>query len=526
MRTLDGALRALAVVVLALTTMACGAFGQTLLCPARGGRSWRELASPHFVLRTDLDVPAAARFLVETERSDAALRASMGAEQRDGGPRIEVVLFASARDYQALVNDRRSIGCFMPRPEGDLEPRPTVLMAAGREEVTQAVLFHELAHRVLDERYVELPLWVEEGLAQYYETLRLDGEGAIVGDSPRALRFRDARNTWADESTYRSGGIPAERVPSLRMLAAAGRKAFYPGMLGAEPTQGELETQTLLYVGAHKMVQFLLDGADDPTRTRFSDFLAALGRLERPSVAFAQSFGSADLEAVDREFHWFLTGQTSATRTVTFRATAPALTVPVALSEAEVHLLWARLRPAGERAQMATREDLIEAGLAAPGSAEVKLQEAIFELREGRLRSAARLLDELVDANPDEPRFLFARAQVGWTNGTARQLTILDRLARVARTAAQLAVVAEHRLEQGRTPEALAFAERSVQADPLCWFCHDAHAMALLESGRVEDARAANVRAFGLVPEAVEIPAVLVEHRRRIEAAGGGRAPR
>jgi hypothetical protein len=43
----------------------CACATPRFVCPARGGRAWRELKSEHFVVRTDLDHEEAATILDE-----------------------------------------------------------------------------------------------------------------------------------------------------------------------------------------------------------------------------------------------------------------------------------------------------------------------------------------------------------------------------------------------------------------------------------------------------------------------------
>jgi hypothetical protein len=72
--------------VAAVSALLVGAVGCASTCPCRDDRSWRELSTPNFRLRTDLDEQAARERLAELELLRAALLTSLGvsADTRTG----------------------------------------------------------------------------------------------------------------------------------------------------------------------------------------------------------------------------------------------------------------------------------------------------------------------------------------------------------------------------------------------------------------------------------------------------------
>ena len=84
----------------------------------------------------------------------------------------------------------------MPRQADDPDPQPTIaihgrmLIAGTLVEATQRRFRHELTHRFLDHRVRWSPPWLEEGLAEYYSTLKVDGSDAVVGTLPNTKILR------------------------------------------------------------------------------------------------------------------------------------------------------------------------------------------------------------------------------------------------------------------------------------------------------------------------------------------------
>jgi tetratricopeptide (TPR) repeat protein len=499
----------------------CGAFRPPLTCPANGGRVWSETISQHFVLRTDVDAAEARTTLAEMERLHAALAAALARPPQVVEGRVDLVAFASADDYAAITgNHRTSLAHFTPQPDGDLEPQPTIVMHAGLERETRGTILHELTHRFLHERWSDVPPWLDEGLAQYYSTLEVEGNRAFVGAHGGNLTFVDERQSWADASTYRSDGISVSTIPAVREILTASRASFYAHAAeGGGPSFDDRRTQAVLYASSWKLAQFFVDGAEDTYRSRFTSFLAALDAGSRPTSAFSKAFEGVDFEAIDTAFHWFLTRGTSAQHPVSFRSAPPETTEGHTLSDAEVHLLWARTRQWTPDALDAIRKDIEEAARRDPGSPEPAYQEAVLAMRTRRFDAAARKLDAALAQRPEDPRYLLARSMVADHLAEQTRAEILDRLAKVARSAAQLAAVAEHDVAQGRADEALALSERAVRRDPHCWACQDVRALALLAKGRVDDALDAIHRAIALLPENAPIPGTVTAHLRRIEEA-------
>ena len=100
-----------------------------------------------------------------------------------------MVLFSDEERFRALA-PAGAAGYFMPRQPDDPDPQPTIaihgrmLIAGTLVEATQRRFRHELTHRFLDHRLRWTPPWLEEGLAEYYSTLKVNGGDAIVGTLP------------------------------------------------------------------------------------------------------------------------------------------------------------------------------------------------------------------------------------------------------------------------------------------------------------------------------------------------------
>ena len=163
---------------------ACGA----AVPPVRGkgGPAWTELTSQHFTVWTDGD-PANVRELM---REMEYLREVVGSVMFPSTP-------ASARTLVIALRDDDELAAFSPTGE----PRPyaisahpplrqplIVLSEFSNRDPRNLRLAHELTHVISFGAVHHQPRWFAEGMAEYFETVRLDPDAAtaVVGDAPEA----------------------------------------------------------------------------------------------------------------------------------------------------------------------------------------------------------------------------------------------------------------------------------------------------------------------------------------------------
>src|SRR5262249_15016427 len=137
---------------------------------------WYEAESLHFVLRADTDEATARAASAKLERVYQALRAGTWHASTAAPGKVQVILL---EDEAALPRDlpRGTIGITTRDALGHY----SVALSADEDLAEAAVLKHELAHVIANQYLLRAPLWLEEGIAVYLETLKLEGDSATVG---------------------------------------------------------------------------------------------------------------------------------------------------------------------------------------------------------------------------------------------------------------------------------------------------------------------------------------------------------
>jgi tetratricopeptide (TPR) repeat protein len=210
-----------------LISTAIAVWSLCIVSPAQSSDPWNVVRSNHFSI---VGNAAPEQLRVSAERLEQfrwAFSRLYPQMKLDNGKPTKIVVF---RDAAAYFD-------FLPRrPDGSADVGVAGYFQAGDDTnyITFAVsqrqpdplstAIHEYVHSVIDSNFdrSQLAPWLSEGLAEYFETLRVDGKKIILGE-PQADHLRLLR---------RSGLVPlAEflslKTSDLRAMSPERRRLFY-----------------------------------------------------------------------------------------------------------------------------------------------------------------------------------------------------------------------------------------------------------------------------------------------------------
>ncbi len=127
----------------------------------------------------------------------------------DGPLVIPLRYFPDAAAYRDHLD--RNVGSDM-NWTGYYDPRKREIVV-GNTRNYLAVLVHEVNHFIFDTVFDEAPVWLREGLAEYFETASASPDGLVVADQPR---HRLQLAEW----------LKGNRQPDLRQLLALNRSMW------------------------------------------------------------------------------------------------------------------------------------------------------------------------------------------------------------------------------------------------------------------------------------------------------------
>lgn len=452
-----------------VTALGC-ASGAAFICPARGGPTWRDIGSDHFVLRTDLDLEDATRLLARLERLRTAVVSALFDEVPASRTGVEVVAFRSDKAYRAFAPP--GVDAYYLRSAGG---PPRIVVAGKLDSRQRAMLAHELTHHYLSLVFQRQPRWFSEGLATLMEPVGDQGDGPsmTVGQAPSA-RLGRLRN--ADS-----------RVPTRELLSWDG------GTTAAHPALDH-------YASSWLLVHFLLHRSPD----RFTDLQQRLVRGESPEAAWRGAFPAYDpalpraLESLDYQLETYLAGEAQ-TRTRRVAETWRRDPLVRLIPPPEVHAIRLGLWNIGpDKGPSALRAEVDEA-LAEDPDHPPALQHLAALTGEPPLPLARRA----VASHPDDPRaWTFLAGSLKGEPFDAERLLAYRTAASLAEgNAAALHNLAVELLAQGQSGQALPVAREAVRLAPWSSTLLDAYAAVLVDLGQCPAAIDMQQRALEVLPE-------------------------
>jgi hypothetical protein len=240
--------------------------------PDAAGDTWVEAKSARFTVYSNAGQQAAVRAARHLERLADVLTSTTQGLRVDGGREVRVYLF-------------RDLNSFKPyRPTGDDENGITAGFQATGPDVALIAYHippdgdpmrfasHEYLHAVLGRNLGALPVWVNEGLAEYYSTFTAGKRTADIG------RPIEDHIVWLQTN----GTIPLSQL----MLVDEG-----------SPDYNEGRRRGTVYAESWAMVHMLVM-APGEGGSRFSRFLGALGRGVEQAPALREAYGSGAADSL------------------------------------------------------------------------------------------------------------------------------------------------------------------------------------------------------------------------------------
>jgi tetratricopeptide (TPR) repeat protein len=333
---------------------------------------WVGAASSRFVVITDGGAAEATRLVRRFERLRRVF-SELWPTARPGSRRVFVVAPAGRHGLTPLLPADWSSD-HVVHPIGKMVSgldRVFIAVPAGRSDLSvDAVAVHEYVHLLVDENIPSTPLWLNEGLAEFFAAGRLDESPAVFG-------------------------LP--HVGHLQVLRA---RPWLPTATVLSATRGTVATSqsqsAAFYAQAWLLVHFLKLADGGAQASQLTRFTAAVAQGIEPSLAARDAFGPLD-KLEERLQTYVSQGRFYDARLPLEPATDETRPVPVAQWEATMALgdFLTHVLNHDEAEQV-----LDKAALEAPQSAEVLERQALLAFGRNRPARALLLADRALAIDP------------------------------------------------------------------------------------------------------------------------------
>ena len=256
---------------------------------ASAAEGWVEVRSPSFTVVSDGSEKDARKVVLQFEQVRALLQEVWPGARVDT---VRPVTILAVRDEGGL---RALLPAFWEKkgafhPAGVFVSAPDRSWVALRMDVARfreddeawdnpyLIVFHEYIHLVLRLNFDSLPVWLDEGLAEFW------GNTIIEGDR-----------------VYEGRHVPYH-LQTLRQRTPMSLAALFAVKLGS-PEYSEANRATIFYAQSWALVHYLVLGSDE-RRGQINRFGALLQAGRPAKEAASEAFG--DIDALDRELQSYV----------------------------------------------------------------------------------------------------------------------------------------------------------------------------------------------------------------------------
>lgn len=251
-----------------------------LACSARAERTWTEVRSPHFRVLTDASAGDARKVAYEFEQIRHVFVLRFNDEDVGSGAPLTII----AAQNDGTVSQ---VAPVLWKARGDglagfFEHRWEEQFALVRLDTwgdnNQAVAYHEYTHSILHANSRWLPVWLDEGMAEFYAYSQFQHDRTLIGAPTH--RYRELqRNTLLPVST---------------MLEVTQRSPYYHDDNKAQ----------LFYAEAWALVHYMIFGPGMENGAKLNAFFKSLQAGETQTKAFEAAFG--DPKVFDKGFSQYV----------------------------------------------------------------------------------------------------------------------------------------------------------------------------------------------------------------------------
>jgi len=256
------------------------------------GETWIQVTSPHFVVVTNGGEKSGRRVADQFERMRSLFHGIFPKAQMDNGSPIIVLAIRDEKDFRALEPEAylkkgslRLGGLFQRAPDKNY-----VLMRLDAEgEHPYEVIYHEYTHFLLSKAQF-IPLWLNEGMAEFYENTDIHEKDALLGQPNASSLY------WLQQNRL---------LPLSTLFAVDFNSPYYH-----EENKG-----SIFYAESWALTHYLEIGDFEHKTHRITDYLELVEKQTDPVTAASQAFG--DLNKLQKELDGYVhrSGGFSAFRT-------------------------------------------------------------------------------------------------------------------------------------------------------------------------------------------------------------------
>jgi tetratricopeptide (TPR) repeat protein len=245
------------------------ATARTLGTPAQSRDNWRSVRTNNLLVIGNADPEKLRQVAAWLEFFHSAFARLVSRNVLDSSVPTRVIVFrdeASFVPFKPLYQGRPANVAGFFQPGDDVNYIAISLDPGERDPFSTA--FHEYVHLHLKDNVPGVPLWLNEGLAEFYGSMQFSGGEALLG-APLAHYIQLLRSQ--------------EMLPLATLFSIGSNSPHY----------NEQEKSGIFYGQSWALVHYLMLGGGGGRQEQFKRFLQQVGRGDAPAKALEDSFGTS-----------------------------------------------------------------------------------------------------------------------------------------------------------------------------------------------------------------------------------------
>lgn len=246
--------------------------------------NWIQVTSPHFIVATNANEKQGRRIADQFERMRSVFHAAFPKLEVDPGVPIVVLALKDEKDFRALEPEaylaKGSLklgGLFLHGPDKNY-----VLMRIDAEgQHPYSVIYHEYTHLLISKSADWMPLWMNEGLAEFYENTEIHEKDASLGE-PSAENLE-----WLRQNRL---------LPLATLLAVDQKSPYYH----------EEKKGSIFYAESWALTHYIQMNDFAQKTHLLNDYAALLVQKVDPVTAATRAFG--DLKQLEADLGNYIRG--------------------------------------------------------------------------------------------------------------------------------------------------------------------------------------------------------------------------
>jgi tetratricopeptide (TPR) repeat protein len=233
--------------------------------------NWVRVKSPHFTVLSNASEKQTRQVAVGFEQIQTVFTSTMPGLRTDSSAETIVIAAKDESTFNDLLQADKKwtshlAGIFIKGWEKDY-----VIIRLDIPDENRNIVYHEYIHKLLHLNFTRLPIWLDEGLAEFYGNTLMRSDGTFVGaPSPRSEELRT-------RTMY----------PLKTMLAVRHSSPYYR----------DADKAGMFYAESWGLTHFLMLGPGMEQIHKMNVYLASLQRGVEGDKAFDDAFGNRqDLE--------------------------------------------------------------------------------------------------------------------------------------------------------------------------------------------------------------------------------------